>query len=219
MAIPAGVQKIVFFGDLAGGEIWESGFWLNGGLPSSDSAAALQAELIYNVFLSESDPPVFPELASAFWNSSTNVKGARCYAYPDGGPNATYAGEYLAPSPTAGSKTQYLPNQVAMVVTLRTAQSGRSYRGRMYLPCSAGALQTSGSGVGQLTQAPLQALCDDITAAFRDIASSSAGEPCVVSSARSAATPITTVTMDTRLDIQRRRANKQTPTGTASSSV
>lgn len=43
--------------------------------------------------------------------------------------------EYSAPTSAAGTSTSdVLPLQTSLVVTLRTALAGRSYRGRMYMP-------------------------------------------------------------------------------------
>lgn len=47
--------------------------------------------------------------------------------------------------PTAGTGTgDLLPPQIALCITLRTAQAGASYRGRIYLPGFAEALNTAG---------------------------------------------------------------------------
>lgn len=219
MAIPAGVQKIVLFGDLPGGEIWETGFWLQGGLPESDAAAQIQAQLVFNVLESESDPPFLPALAGSFLNSGTRILGARCYAYPTGGSVATYSGEYTVPTPIVGSSGGRMPNQVAGVITLRTAQSGRSYRGRMYCPANGAGMGISGAGFAQFPEADCQTLVNNLAAAFNDLAGSSAGVPVVVSATRGVATVITNITMDTRADIQRRRANREAAAATVSSSV
>lgn len=215
MAIPAGVQRIVFFGQLPGGEIWETGFWLQGGLPTSDDAAATQAELVFNVFLSESDPPVFPWLQTHALSSGGNIQGARCYAYPSGGPSATYVGEYTAPSPLVGSSSYHLPDQVCLVTTLLTGASGRRNRGRMYWPAPG----LSVVSTSQFVLTDVQTLADDLAAAFRDLASSDAGVPCVVSVVGSTSRPISSVKVDTIPDIQRRRANKLAPVGTYSAVV
>lgn len=219
MAIPAGVQKIVLFGSAPGGEIWETGFWLQGGLPTSDGAAQAQAELIYGVLLSESDPPVIPALATSWVNAGGAIRGARCYSYNNGGSQATYAGEYTAPTATTGTAPGHLPNQVCAVVTLRTDQSGRSYRGRMYLPAFGAALSTTGGLFGQFDQTNCQTMVNDLAAAFQDLGASDAGTPVVVSPTRGVATLITSITMDTRADIQRRRANKQAAAVTVSAAV
>lgn len=206
---------MVFFGRLPGGEIWEAGFWMAGGLPSSDDAAQAQAQLVLAVFVSESDPPVIPELQANWWNAQTFLDGMRCYAYPTGGPSATYSGEYRLPSPLQGASANRVPNQVAVVASLRTGASGRKNRGRIYFPATG----ANFSATAQYGPGNVSTLAGDIAAAFADLDASSAGTPSVVSFAGSAHRPITSVVIDTRADIQRRRANKQTIDSAATAPV
>lgn len=215
MPIPADVQRIIFYGTSPQGEIWETGFWMQGGLPSSSEAASTQAELVFNVFLSESDPPVFPWLQAHALGANASIVGARCYVYPDGGPTATYVGEYAAPSPLVGSSSYHLPDQVCLVTTLQTGVSGRRNRGRMYWPANG----LSVVSTSQFVLSDVQTLADDLAAAFRDLASSSAGVPSVVSAVGSTVRPITAIKVDTIPDIQRRRANKAQAVGSYTSSV
>lgn len=206
---------MVLFGTQGATEIWETGFWLAGGLPSSDDAAALQAEVVFNVLLSESDPPVIPAIRSLLLPDNGAVVGMRCYAYPTGGPTATYSGEYTAPTPLNGTSSHYLPWQSSIVVTLRTGASGRRNRGRMYLPAAGAALGAD----SQMSNSDITTLVNNWAAAFTDLAGSDAGTPSVVSIAGSAHRAITTVEMDSRVDIQRRRANKQVASSVATHTV
>lgn len=100
-----------------------------------------------------------------------------------------------------------LPNQVAAVVSLRTAFIGRSYRGRLYIPgLVAGSIQDNQISTGQ--QTGLQDAFAALDAAF-DVA----GYTWVVASyqennvLRSTAvgTPVETLIVNKRVDTQRRR--------------
>lgn len=130
------------------------------------------------------------------------------YAYDDIGGTARLVSH--APMSVAGSSSSHLPNQVALVATLRSAVPSRRTRGRMYLPATGAATLTGGfyggSGPANVAAA-VKALMSVSPTLF---------PPVVVSTAAASASPITSVSVDNRLDIQRRRANKQLPTVTAS---
>ena len=106
--------------------------------------------------------------------------------------------------PVAGTDTgNGLPPNSSVIVSLRTENIGRSYRGRMYLPPSSEA-DTSGN----LVEADAISIATTITAMFTQYV----GEPpltrlegVVWSRKLELATPITDVMVDRRLRVQRRR--------------
>ena len=215
VAIPINTQRIAIFGSNPGGEIWETGFWLLGGLPTSAGAANEQANDIWDTCLSESDPPLFPFMQTSMLNAQGNIRGVRVYVYTNGGPRANFVGEYTAPAPLAGSSNYFLPDQCCLVATLQTGLSGRRNRGRMYLPATGLATLPS----GQTPAATAQGLGMNLAALFTDLAGSSAGVPVVVSTMGGTTHPITSVKVDTKIDIQRRRANKQPATASTTAPV
>jgi len=105
-----------------------------------------------------------------------------------------------------------LPNQLAAVVTLRTALAGKSYRGRVYI---SGADENQNSSTGSIDAAYNTAITDFITAVSADMT----GEGitlAVLSRPRTsppfdiawggAVTPVTSITTrDVKWDTQRRR--------------
>lgn len=98
------------------------------------------------------------------------------------------------------------PQQVAIVVSLRTANAGRKGRGRLYLPGPAAAALTS---LGQLATADQGHFLASLLAAWG--VSNAAGErPVIFSKTLGTATAITTFGMGERLDTQSRRIDKVT---------
>lgn len=102
-----------------------------------------------------------------------------------------------------------LPPQTALVVTLRTAQAGRSFRGRVYLP---GFGESANSTTGTITSTTF---CVDFVAAIQAALVSSSLNLGVLSRPREAplspsagfVTPVTSiVARDAVWDTQRRRA-------------
>lgn len=119
--------------------------------------------------------------------------------------------EYLdASAPVVGTGTgDLLPPQVAIVVTLRTALAGQSYRGRVYLPGFAEGTNSS-TGTSALGTAPV-----NFIAAIKSTLQGNAMDLGVLSRPNADATPprfgminvVTSIVMrDTVWDTQRRRA-------------
>jgi hypothetical protein len=98
-------------------------------------------------------------------------------------------------------------NQVALVMSWRTAQTGRSYRGRSYIAGLPDAAITDNNVTGILaayvTDAGVQLIDDMFLAGYHLVVASyySNGTPRVIA----AATEIDTVLVNTRIDTQRRR--------------
>lgn len=206
---PADVQRITIFGDLPGGETWGTGFWIMGATPDSNEQANAQAELIAGA-CNSADPSGAARITKPIWGSTTHMKGVRVLAYTAGGTTADFQGEYLFPTPVAGTGVSYMPNQNAIVLTLHTAHAGRSYRGRMYLPFTTGGLLNND---GQFISATLDAIVEGWRLFFSDWNTSGVnGDIAVVSATKSHAQKVTHVSMNSRLDTQRRRAKSQAAT-------
>jgi hypothetical protein len=84
----------------------------------------------------------------------------------------------------------------------------------MYLPCTAATVQST----GQVSSAISSGVANDI-AAILSAVNQSAGQVVVLSQVAGSAKPITSVSVDTKLDIQRRRADKVAPTTRSSANV
>nr|CRY97379.1 hypothetical protein [uncultured prokaryote] len=130
------------------------------------------------------------------------------YSYADASSPAVLASSTVVN--LAGSGTGKLPYQCALVATLRTAVPSRRTRGRMYLPATGVTM-----GAGNVMTSPT---VDSVATAVRDLISAP-GEgviPNVVSKAGSIMTPVTTITVDNKVDTQRRRAQSVAATVTGS---
>jgi hypothetical protein len=206
MPKPAHVH-IVIGGKLFGGEIFATGFDLAG-------AAADQAELntlvdnVANILGGVTAPAITFQRLLANGESIESVKG---YSYAAAATAAALVAENL--THVAGAGGNPMPNQVALVATLRTAVPSRRTRGRMYLPANGSTV----TAVGQLN-VPAPSDVAEMVATLINV-SSATHAPVVVSGAGNVATPITSVSVDTRFDVQRRRANREAATAEASSAL
>lgn len=214
MAIPAGCWRIVYRGNLPGGEVWQTGFWLNGGAPTSNGAAIAAAQVEFDALDDATSGPY--NVWKTLVNANVSIAQVAVYSYVTGGTHADFVG-LSSGTPKAGTATgAQLPNQIGVVLSLLTNQSGRSFRGRMYWPISLGVQ----AATGQWTVANLQPFVTRMAKHFQDFDNAAGeGNVVVVSSKLTAATDVTGLRMDTRPDVQRRRANKQVVTGQATAVV
>lgn len=197
MAIPAGVNRISLIGTQPHGEQFDTSFWLaSQNVTSAAEANALAANVAGHL---ESEGL---NLKAMLMNGAAYTS-VRAYCYPQGGPAAQYVGTADVTGMT-GTSSVSLPLQTCAVASLHTGLSGRSYRGRMYLPLTGAALQNGYiksdalDEYGAAIHAFLQAENDDESA--------QSGIVVIVSQTRTLYTPVTAVTMDDKPDVQRRRA-------------
>lgn len=196
---------MVLHGTMAGGEIWETGFWMSDTGVTDASLANALAQLLAQTLNANDESGALAQMALEFWTGAITWTEVRVYGYPNGGTKAAFVGLYELPSGVTGTGTTTLPNQVCLVLTLNTGLAGRSHRGRMYIPIAKATLDASSELTSQL-------LTDFVTTwrtFFSDVNASDAGEIVVVSQSLGAFSPLSSVKADSRLDIQRRRANQQ----------
>lgn len=199
MSIPSLTTRVQVRGHFPGAEIFEWGYWLGGAPVSQDDANNLAAAQ-KTLFDSALKTLLLPHI-----NADSGYDEIRVYAYPTGGPSAAFVGSAALGYAGTGSTTCNNPLQVALVVTLLTGLAGRRNRGRLYLPYQL----STGLTNHQLTQSQI----NPIGTAFADFAGGqNVGQQISVVSqvGAGAQNPITAVKVDSRLDVQRRRANKQT---------
>jgi hypothetical protein len=142
--------------------------------------------------------------------------GVRVYSYND----ATGKASFIADSPigrpgrqTAGTN---LPNQCCIVVTLKTGVAGRRNTGRIYVPLTK---WNVGAG-GQLASTDVTNIAGWWSALFTQL--NSAASPAhvgVLSQKYGTYHSATALTCDTKVDIQRRRANRLAATSKATVTV
>lgn len=208
-------MKIVLAGTAPGGEIWETGFWMSATGVHDEATAAAQAEVVAGTLNSTDSSGAMRITAATIWTAQFMWTKVTCYAYT-GGTTAAYVGEYTLPSPRAGSVgSAPHPNQVALVLTLRTGASGRRNRGRMYLPASGAPTAAN----AQMVFGDISTLTTAWATAFTDINASDAGKIIVLSRTGGTFRQVSSVDSDTRLDVQRRRANRQAPVATSTGAV
>lgn len=207
--MPVGSFRFAIQGHLGSNEIFEVTFCESGG--AGLNLAALQ-DLTDDV-RDQFQLHLLPVIATIL-DSSSGYDRVVGYQFTEGGTRA----DSTAVSPItsgAGTGSNPLAYQLALCSTLRTAHAGRSYRGRMYWPCDSAAV----SSPGLLPSAKVDDIADAIGTFFDECNNHDSGTRFVVvaSTTLSVATPVTQVTVDNRLDVQRRRAASQgsTHTGTA----
>lgn len=139
-------------------------------------------------------------------STDTVLNVVRGYAYAAGSSVAATQAE-LPAGPFAGPGGKVLPTQTALVVSLRTGANGRHYRGRCYLPCTGETLTSY-----QIVDARSAAISTDFAAfitAINDIVVTGATPQVIVpNSIGDFGTNVTSVVVNSRVDIQRRRADK-----------
>lgn len=105
------------------------------------------------------------------------------------------------PGSAAGNS---LPQELALVVSLRTALANRSGRGRFYLPCLAASTLTADGKVSAATIGDIMARLDIAWAAYNTLTST----PVVYSRTLTTTNDITSFNIGNLFDVQTRRDNK-----------
>lgn len=203
MGIPANAVKITYNGHLSNGEIFSWGSWF-------DALTALtQAEL--DSLLSTATTAFASDLQAQQviqLDTGSGYDGAKAYYYDGSGPHAALISEESLSVVGSSSGTD-MPLQTCAVASLRTGRPGRSYRGRIYFPYLEGALTSH-----QFPSTFCSNFATDVANYLTAIKTASGGgfraaDPVVMSSMKSAMTPITQVLVDSKPDVQRRRAESE----------
>jgi hypothetical protein len=210
MGIPAHSLRLVSSGLLPGGEVWNTGLWVSpvDGIASFD-------DLVLAMAVPQSAFNTMWNVLKARWSAGVKAKTLFGYYYDGGefGDSATFSAE-LPLDENEGTGTPVMPNQCAVVASLRTGRSGQSFRGRMYLP-----LLKSGLGLNsEMDTFEPQAVSDAVATCVSAI-NAGPGPVAVVSVTQTVATPVTAVEVDSIIDTQRRRRNKLLPSTLAISVV
>ena len=211
MAIPANMARVSITGLLPSGESFDTSFWMQQTDLTTQALTTQAAENIAALWT-----PTLRAQWYATLGTDSSFQKVKVYAYPTGGPNATFLGEAeFATKPGTGNLSD-MPLQSCTVVSLRTGQIGRSRRGRMYFPHVNTTLTTN-----QISPSNATNLANEIADFFADCNALTvpAGTVSVLSQKLSLAASVSQVVVDTRLDVQRRRAESQPPISTATASV
>nr|CRY97386.1 hypothetical protein [uncultured prokaryote] len=201
MARVAGVGKINILYALEQGILASWGVWT---LPSTPANAAAWNATIASLNTALATP--LQTLATKTLAKDEYITGISGYYYAGAG-DATYEASQTASYIGAPAAARVYPMQVALVGTLRTGEPGAASRGRVYIPVAFWG--TTLAAGGQVNATDLASYCSDLGAVLDVI--NDAVNLVVSSVAQSKATPVTQLTIDSRFDIQRRRADKQRP--------
>lgn len=197
------MNRVSLIGSISGGEIFDTSFWVEGPVIASDTAANAFALTCKNAIDTAANSAL-----RALIGSTTSYDQCRVYCYPDGGPSATFIGSALFSGFIGTATGNILPYQSCMVITLHTGFAGRRRRGRMYLPANGAVL-----GSHQFNGTNVSNVCTAMAAAFTAINASGAGTRVSVMSqvGDGLVTHVNEVAVDSKVDIQRRRAGHEAP--------
>lgn len=129
-------------------------------------------------------------------------------------PTTPAVGLAHAPNSYSGASSPTLPPECALVASLRTARSGASYRGRMYLPLSHLVVSNQGLASDVAATDVANAVAAFFTSVdghtFQSSITSDTGRlrAIVNSTTKTMTTDVSRVLVDTRIDAQRRREDK-----------
>lgn len=211
--IPLGYSRNVIHGVLPGGEIFQCGLWA-AEAPSDQAATQSQADAFQADLTTQWAVGNGPKY---LMTTGTTVTGVTVYSYTVAGGKAEFVAE-SACSLSGMTGTQNLPDQVAVCASLETGHAGRRNRGRIYWPATA--IAASSLSGGQLIQSECSNQASWWVALIRAWNAHLAGNGiCVLSQVAGSSNPVTSVRVDSRLDIQRRRANRETINASATATV
>lgn len=194
----------VVHGKAPGGEIFQFGTWvaMPAAFTDQDDANGAVGEVI-NAFVDHALPAMVTKV-----QSDTIFEGIRVYGYHGYGSLSYVQAEgVIAPEDGTGtSSLPQLPLQSCIVASLRSDVPGRSGRGRMYVPITASDLNNH-----EYQAAYCTSLAEGIASWFNiDNANGAVhGFHSVRSIAKAAGYQIARIVVDSRPDIQRRRADRE----------
>lgn len=190
-------------GTLPGGEVWSVTPKFMGSPSPMTEYADLEewATLIgdYIISLANADPLI------ALLSTAGAVTSVRT-EYRDANNGLAQAAEYVFSSPKPGAGSPNKVFQTSVVISLRTGRPGRSYRGRIYWPALAAALNAN----LRLPEATMTGIMDSAAGLIAEIEGyadqvGSSVRLAVVSQTLGVSTRVQTIQVGDILDIQRRR--------------
>lgn len=201
MAHFAQTGRIVFSGALPQGERWSTGFWISGPGPTSSADAQAKMDTFFTTIAAGPLDRIREGIPS-----TGNIDQIRLYWYAQASPATALYITDATTGPIAGTGTATLPLQTSVVVSLRTTTNARSGRGRMYLPSAGRALTNH-----ELTQTQVDNIANNLALILTagGAVAGATGRAIVNSQVIGNPTPVNRVVVDSRTDVQRRRADSQ----------
>lgn len=196
------MTRIVLSGTLPNGEIWSTGFFMSNVTATSPAQLSILAQHVATVLYDGATPNGMFSVMTKLCNSQTTWTTTTAYYYGAGGNKSTMIGSYTWPTAKVGSLQNGVPEQCAVVISLRTALAGRSHRGRMYMPATGASLQLD----GQLISTVVDELAAGWAHAFLQLMDGTVHNVGIVSDVQSTYTPIFSVKVDSKIDTMRSRS-------------
>lgn len=208
MTINLNLMRLVVAGHFNVSQSWSVGFWQSF-TPSGDFVNQANADAA----LTAMNTPVntwVTSLKTLIWSNLTNFDNTALYLYRPGSARADLVSR-SNPTAQSGSASTPHPPQCALVISTRSVTPGRSGRGRIYLPVTAGAL----GGDGQMAVATLNSVAT-ATATFLssldtlDLTTQgmSTHHLVIASFTKGSVAGITRIVTDSVVDTQQRRRDK-----------
>lgn len=212
VAYQAGTVKVIVGGTLPGGETFAWGYQCLG----DPSMTQTQLDSFQGGFVAALTNNFLTTGVKALFSTNTTYRSVKSYLY--GGGSNTILQSLTNITPVSGSSASAaLPNQCAIVVTLKSGIPGRSNRGRAYLPMGcAGILANDGQLTSTQAGTIATAFASMLTAVKSGIAPI---QPVVASPTHGSSKNLVSVSVDTRFDVQRRRARSQVADSVAQASI
>lgn len=208
----ANLVKLVVHGSGCGEE-FAFGFYLghcNAPTSEADLTTMLNAWDTNNNTITT--PSTWTQLKGLLSTDQT-VDSLSAYYYADSTAPATFLHHKTVNQ--VGSSANNLPLQLSAVATLSTARSGASYRGRMYIPVT-GATTAGGHLIPTTYRDQVGNVATNLMGnALAAARAGALGDPTrvvVFSRSKNSIQDVTSVSVDTKFDVQRRRAMKQPAT-------
>lgn len=195
MALPALIHYVLR-GHLAGGEVFNWGVWSQEDVNDQSTLDDYAADVASWFSAGGSGPDGLAALIPA----ECGYDGVTLYSYAAGSTAARLVATHGIALP--GSAAFHGATQTSLVITTLTGVAGRQARGRIYLPAMGAATDGTGFLAAATAQAAMNAVAGLVNTGVPSLA------PVVVSRVGATARPVTQLRVDTRLDVQRGRANK-----------
>lgn len=197
---PSQLVRLTLNGTLGQGEVFSFGWYVQ--MPSTVSSQAT-----FQTFINATATACASGLLglASFIDPAATYSTLKGYAWNADGSGAAADWIASAPAVQVGSGVAALPLQSCAVATLTTAIPTRRTRGRMYLPCTGVALTNH-----ELTSTQVTTLAQTAKSILNAAKTVDALAIAVVfSPTYGVVTPVLSTSVDSRTDVQRRRADNQ----------
>lgn len=208
VGIPVPLVKCVLRGRVDATQDWSTAFWVAGGGIDTFDPATLDSFGTAVLALMQT---MVNSIKSHLWDTHTGADGGTFYYYAPNTLKAQLVSMQDFASQIVGSASGHSPRQLACVASLRSAQAGRSSRGRMYIPVTGLAPDTN----GQIQDADLSATLNAVATCLSGVNALTPStyaltqiNVVVASFTKTHTTPIDAVTGNSLAMTQRRREDK-----------